>query len=284
MCEADISEMQMDLGQLLTEQRNSASSEIDRVPTEQMLQIINAEDQKVAIAVSAAIPQLAAAVDLVAGRAQKGGRLFYIGAGTSGRLGILDASEIPTTYGAPPDLVVGVIAGGDTAIRNAVENAEDDFNGAWKDLSLFKLDKKDILLGIAASGRTPYVIGGLKSAKRHGMLTACLVCNPKSEIAKLSDHKLEAIVGPEFVTGSTRMKAGTATKLVLNMISTSLMVKLGRVKGNKMLDMRISNAKLTDRGVKMIMAELNIEETTAKKLIAQYGNVGKSVEAYNSRN
>ena len=262
----------------------SLHNDLELMSTRELLEGINSEDKKVAAAVKKIIPKIENFVEAAHLRMQEGGSLFYIGAGTSGRIGILDASEIPTTFGAPPDLVVGVIAGGDTAIRNAIEGAEDDFNGAWKDLSLFKLDNKDILLGIAASGRTPYVIGGLKSAKKHGMLTACLVCNLKTEIAKLSDHKLEVIVGPEFITGSTRMKSGTATKLVLNMISTSLMVKLGHVKGNKMLDMRISNTKLTDRGVKMLMIELNVDENTAKKLIAQFGNVRKSIEAYNLKN
>ena len=261
----------------------SLHDNLELMSTRQLLEGINNEDKKVASAIKKIIPKIEHFVDAAHLRMKEGGRLFYIGAGTSGRLGIVDASEVPPTYGTPSDWVVGIIAGGDGAIRAAVENAEDDYNGAWKDLSLYKLTSKDILLGIAASGRTPYVIGGLKSANKHGMLTACIVCNPKTEIAKLSDHKMEVIVGPEFVTGSTRMKAGTATKLVLNMISTSLMIKLGRVKGNKMLDMQMSNSKLLDRGVKMLMNEINVDEVTAKKMIAQYGNVRKSIQAYHSK-
>lgn len=261
----------------------SLHNDLELMSTRELLEAINNEDKKVASAIKKIIPKIENFVDAAHLRMQEGGRLFYIGAGTSGRLGILDASEVPPTYGTPSDWVVGIIAGGDSAIRTAVENAEDDYNGAWKDLSLYKLTSKDILLGIAASGRTPYVIGGLKSANKHGMLTACLVCNPKTEIAKLSDHKIEVIVGPEFVTGSTRMKAGTATKLVLNMISTSLMIKLGRVRGNKMLDMQMSNSKLLDRGIKMLMNEIHVDEATAKKMISQYGNVRKSVEAYHSK-
>ncbi len=272
------------MGKISITESESLHNDLNAMSTRDLLEGINNEDKKVASAVKKIIPKIEHFVDAALLRMQDGGRLFYIGAGTSGRLGVVDASEIPPTYGAPSDWVVGIIAGGDGAIRTAVENAEDDLNGAWKDLSLYKLTSKDILLGIAASGRTPYVIGGLKSAKKHGMLTGCIVCNPKSEIAKLSDHKMEAIVGAEFVTGSTRMKAGTATKLVLNMISTALMIKLGRVKGNKMVDMHMSNGKLVDRGIKMLMDEINVDEPTATQMIKQYGSVRKSVEAFLGKN
>jgi N-acetylmuramic acid 6-phosphate etherase len=207
-----------------------------------------------------------------------GGRLFYIGAGTSGRLGVVDASEIPPTYGMPEGKVIGLIAGGDKAIRRAVEHAEDDIKQAWRDLKKFSIGRGDVLIGIAASGRTPYVIGGLRDARKNGIITACITCNAGSELALHSDFPLEIIVGPEFVTGSTRMKAGTAQKLTLNMISTAVMIRLGRVKGNKMVDMQLTNNKLINRGMRMIMEELGVKEAEAAKLLKKHGSVRKAVK------
>jgi N-acetylmuramic acid 6-phosphate etherase len=206
--------------------------------------------------------------------------LFYIGAGTSGRLGVVDASEIPPTYGLPHGKVIGLIAGGDKAIRKAVENAEDDAAQAWKDLEEHLINQQDVLIGIAASGRTPYVIGGLKDARANGVVTGCVVCNLNTEVAKQADYPVEVVVGPEFVTGSTRMKSGTAQKLVLNMISTAAMIKLGHVKGNKMVDMQLTNNKLVDRGTRMIMDELQIPQAEAEKLLKQHGSVRKAVENF----
>jgi N-acetylmuramic acid 6-phosphate etherase len=208
-----------------------------------------------------------------------GGRLFYIGAGTSGRLGVVDASEIPPTYGMPHGKVIGLIAGGDSAIRKAVEFAEDDERQAWKDLEQYAINQQDVLIGIAASGRTPYVVGGLREAQSHGIQTGCIVCNVNTEVARHADYPIEVVVGPEFVTGSTRMKAGTAQKLVLNMISTTAMIKLGHVRGNKMVDMQLSNHKLVDRGVKMIMDELAVSYDEAKALLLQYGSVRTAVDS-----
>jgi N-acetylmuramic acid 6-phosphate etherase len=208
-----------------------------------------------------------------------GGRLFYIGAGTSGRLGVVDASEIPPTYGMPHGKVIGLIAGGDGAIRKAVEFAEDDFGQAWKDLEQYAINQQDVLVGIAASGRTPYVVGGLRDARSHGIHTGCVVCNANTEVARHADFPIEVIVGPEFVTGSTRMKAGTAQKLVLNMISTTTMIKLGHVRGNKMVDMQLSNHKLVDRGIKMIMEELSVGYDEAKTLLLQFGSVRGAVDS-----
>jgi len=240
---------------------------------------INREDKTVPLAVEKAIPQIEAFVEAAVGRMRKGGRLFYIGAGTSGRLGIVDASECPPTFGVPHGMVVGLIAGGDSAIRKAVEFAEDSWDQAWKDLSDYDIVQEDVLVGIAASGRTPYVIGGVKQARSIGILTGCIVCNPDSALSKEVDFPMEAVVGPEFVTGSTRMKAGTAQKLVLNMITTTTMIKLGRVKGNKMVDMQLTNHKLVDRGTRMIMEELNIPEKEAEQLLKQFGSVRKAVES-----
>ena len=216
-------------------------------------------------------------VEAVVERMRKGGRLFYIGAGTSGRLGVLDASEIPPTFGVPHEWVVGLIAGGDSAIRKAVEFAEDDLEQAWKDLSAYDLNEKDTVVGIAASGTTPYVLGGLKAANKAGLLTGCVVCNSGSILAKEATFPIEVVVGPEFVTGSTRMKAGTAQKLVLNMITTSIMIQLGRVKGNKMVDMQLTNIKLVNRGIRFIMEEADVNEETASKLLERYGSVREAI-------
>lgn len=246
----------------------------------ELLRNINQEDKSVPLAIEKVIPAIEKLVEVIAEKMKAGGRLFYIGAGTSGRLGVVDASEIPPTYGMPFDKVIGIIAGGDQAIRKAVENAEDDPNQAWKDLQQHSISEKDVLIGIAASGRTPYVIGGLEEARKNKIVTGCIVCNANSEVAKQADHPIEVIVGPEFVTGSTRMKAGTAQKLALNMISTTVMIKLGRVRGNKMVDMQLTNHKLVDRGTRMIMEELGIDQQKAEALLKEHGSVRKAVDNY----
>jgi N-acetylmuramic acid 6-phosphate etherase len=247
----------------------------------ELLTHINTEDQKVPLAIQSAIPQIEALVNAIVPRMQDGGRLFYIGAGTSGRLGVVDASEIPPTYGAPPDWVIGIIAGGDHAIRNPVEGAEDSTTQAWDDLSAYQIDSKDVVIGIAASGTTPYVIYGLRSCREKGITTGCITCNPGAPVIQEADFPVVVVVGPEFVTGSTRMKAGTAQKLVLNMISTATMIRLGRVRDNRMVDMKLSNTKLIDRGVKMVMTATGIEDyEAAKGLLIEYGSVRMAVDAY----
>jgi N-acetylmuramic acid 6-phosphate etherase len=262
-----------------TTEQTSKYNQLEKMSTKQLLVNINREDQTVPQAVKKAIPKVKNLVDAAYERMIKGGRLFYIGAGTSGRLGIVDASECPPTFGVPFDLVIGLIAGGDKAIRKAVEFAEDDEKQGWKDLKAYKITKKDVLIGIAASGSTPYVIGALKEANKAGVLTGCIVCNKGSKVAETAQYPVEVVVGPEFVTGSTRMKSGTAQKLVLNMISTSLMIKLGRVKGNKMVDMTPTNNKLIKRGAKMIMDDLKVDEPKATLLLKTYGNVRKAIAA-----
>ncbi|MEN8115480.1 MAG: N-acetylmuramic acid 6-phosphate etherase [Bacteroidota bacterium] len=252
---------------------------LDKMTVNELLTNINNEDAKVHLAVKKEIPKIEELVTKLEKRVKAGGRLFYLGAGTSGRLGILDASEIPPTYGMPEGVVVGLIAGGDVAIRKAVEEAEDKIHGAWKDLGDFNITDKDSIVGIAASGGTPYVIGGIKDGNEHGLLTACITSNPDSEIAKVAQIAIEPVVGPEFVTGSTRMKSGTAQKLVLNMITTSLMIRLGRVKGNKMVDMQLTNKKLVDRGSKMIVEELGIEYEEAKRLLLLHGSVRAVIDS-----
>jgi len=248
----------------------------------ELLRNMNREDKKVPEAVEDAIPQIEPLVEEIVDRFERGGRLFYIGAGTSGRLGVLDASECPPTYGVPHDWVIGLIAGGDGAFRKAVEFAEDDMKQAWKDLSEYDINTNDVLVGIAASGRTPYVIGGLMKANENGILTGCITCNKGSKVAEVSKYPIEVIVGSEFVTGSTRMKSGTAQKLVLNMISTSVMVKLGRVRGNKMVDMQLTNEKLVNRGTLMIANELGVDNELARKLLMEHQSVRKAVDAYRS--
>ena len=254
---------------------------LEKLSVRELLAGINQEDKIVPLAVEKAIPQIEQLVTATTGRMRNGGRLFYIGAGTSGRLGVVDASECPPTYGVPHGLVVGLIAGGDTAIRQAVEFAEDDFNQAWLDLQAHQINGTDTVIGIAASGRTPYVIGGLRDCLAHGILTGCIVCNAGSEVAAQATHPVEVVVGPEFVTGSTRMKSGTAQKLVLNMVSTSIMIRLGKVKGNKMVDMQLSNHKLVGRGIKMVMDELGISEPEAAALLEKHGNVREVIKNYN---
>ncbi len=258
---------------------SSNHDNLEEMSINELLNHINQEDQTVAKAVQKVIPQVEALVKEIIPRMEIGGRIFYIGAGTSGRLGILDASECPPTYGVEQGMVVGLIAGGDGAIRIAVENAEDDQDQAWKDLDEHLINHKDTVIGIAASGRTPYVIGGIKKAKEHGILTGCITCNPDSALAWEAEYPIEPIVGPEFVTGSTRMKAGTAQKLVLNMISTSVMIQLGRVKGNRMIDMQLSNNKLVDRGTKMVMEMLQVDYPTANGLLTKHGSVRAVIEA-----
>lgn len=246
----------------------------------ELLENINKEDITVPLVVQQAIPQIEKLVAAISDKMLAGGRLFYIGAGTSGRLGVVDASECPPTYGVPYGLVIGVIAGGDVAITKAVEFAEDDRAQGWADLEQHQINGNDVVVGLAASGTTPYVIGALEECRKRGIITGCVVCNPGSPVAAAADYPVEVVVGPEFVTGSTRMKSGTAQKLVLNMISTSVMIQLGRVEDNKMVNMQLSNEKLIDRGVKMVQDQLqNLDYETAKSLLLQYGSVKKAVES-----
>lgn len=262
----------------ITEQPSNYDN-LELMDTHSILSGINEEDKKVAQAVTLVIPEVARLVDALAARFAKGGRLFYIGAGTSGRLGILDASEIPPTYGMPHDRVIGIMAGGDIAIRKSVEHAEDDTEQAWKDLGAFAVNQNDTVVGIAASGTTPYVIGGVRAARSYGLLTACITNNPGSPLTKEVEIPIAVNVGPEFVTGSTRMKSGTSQKLVLNMISTALMVKIGRVQGNKMVHMQLSNVKLVDRGARFLVEELKISYEEAEKMLKYHGSVKKALEA-----
>jgi N-acetylmuramic acid 6-phosphate etherase len=263
-----------------TTESSSHYDNLEKMEVSTLLKNINEEDKKVADAVEKTLGSIESLVLGIVSRMQRGGRLFYIGAGTSGRLGILDASECPPTYGVPHDWVIGLIAGGDQAIRKAVENAEDDATQAWKDLEAYNIGAEDTVIGIAASGTTPYVIGGVKSAKAAGLLTGCITCNADTPLSREVEIPIEVVVGPEFVTGSTRMKAGTAQKLVLNMISTAVMIKLGRVKGNKMVDMQLSNAKLVKRGIRMIMETTGADEDTATDLLDKYGSVRAATEAF----
>ena len=264
---------------MLTTESSSLYNNLEQMSVQEILNSINREDQTVPLAVAKSIPQIEALVEQIVPRMKNGGRLFYIGAGTSGRLGVVDASECPPTFGVPFDLVVGIIAGGDTAIRKAVENAEDDWNQAWIDLASYEVNENDTLIGIAASGRTPYVIGGLNEAKKAGLLTGCVVCNNGSAVAKAAEFPVEVVVGPEFLTGSTRMKSGTAQKLVLNMISTSVMIRLGKVKGNKMVDMQMTNEKLVNRAIHIIIDELGVSPDEAESLLEEYGSVRGAIEA-----
>ena len=248
---------------------------LEQMSVGELLAHINDEDALVAEAVRRAIPQIEALVTAIEPRMRRGGRLFYVGAGTSGRLGVLDASELPPTFGVSPDWVVGIIAGGDEALRHAVENAEDDAEQGWKDLQRFLPTADDCVLGIAASGTTPYVIGALDGARQHGLLTGCITSNPNTSLAAVADYPIETIVGPEFVTGSSRMKSGTAQKMVLNMISTSLMIRLGRVRGNRMVKMQLTNAKLVDRGTRMIQESLGLPYAEAEHLLLEAGSVDR---------
>jgi N-acetylmuramic acid 6-phosphate etherase len=254
---------------------------LEKMEVSDLIQSINKEDAKVHQAVKKALPQIEQLIVRIVERMKKGGRVFYLGAGTSGRLGVLDASELPPTFGVPDTLVIGLIAGGDVALRKAVENAEDDPLMAWDELKEYKINQSDTVIGIAASGTTPYVIGGIKKARENGILTGCITCNPGSDIAQAAEFPVEAIVGPEFITGSTRLKAGTAQKMILNMITTTLMIKLGKVKGNKMVNMQLNNKKLINRGTRMVMEELGLNEDEAQDLLIRHGSVKKAIDAYN---
>ncbi|MGL2967170.1 N-acetylmuramic acid 6-phosphate etherase [Flavobacterium sp. XGLA_31] len=264
-----------------TTEQSSHYDGLEHMSVSDLLANINTEDKTVPLAVEKALPQIEALVTQVVDKMKLGGRLFYIGAGTSGRLGIVDASECPPTFGVPFDLVNGIIAGGDKAIRRAVENAEDDRLQAWIDLQEHGITEKDVVIGIAASGTTPYVIGGLEKCNAKNIVTGCITCNEGSPLALTAKFPVVVVVGPEFVTGSSRMKAGTAQKLVLNMISTTTMIQLGKVKGNKMVDMQLSNDKLVDRGVRMIMEEIPVSYEKAAELLKEHGSVRNAVDNYN---
>jgi N-acetylmuramic acid 6-phosphate etherase len=266
-----------------TTELSSNYNALEKMSVLELLTNINKGDKTVPHAIQKVIPKIEKLVKVIVKKMKEGGRLFYIGAGTSGRLGIVDASECPPTYGVPQGLVIGLIAGGDSAIRKAVEFAEDDTQQGWKDLQQYKINKKDVVIGIAASGSTPYVIGALEACNKKGITTACIVCNEGSNVAKVATYKLEVVVGPEFVTGSTRMKSGTAQKLVLNMISTSVMIKLGRVVGNKMVDMQLSNNKLVDRGTLMVADELKLPYKKSHALLLQHGSVRKAIQAFREK-
>lgn len=263
-----------------TTEQTSNYRHLEKMSTGELLSNINTEDKLVPLAIEKVIPTMEKLIDEIADRMLSGGRLFYIGAGTSGRLGIVDASECPPTFGVPQGLVIGLIAGGDAAIRKAVEHAEDDTTQGWKDLEVHQITTKDTVIGIAASGTTPYVVGALKTCRENNILTGCIVCNAGSPVAANADYAIEVVVGPEFVTGSTRMKSGTAQKLCLNMISTAVMIKLGRVEDNKMVNMQLSNYKLIDRGTKMIVDETGLSYDAANALLLKEGSVKKALMAY----
>lgn len=266
-----------------TTEQSSKYEHLEKMSVHDLLSNINQEDKTVPLAVEKALPQIETLVDVVVAKMKLGGRLFYIGAGTSGRLGVVDASECPPTFGVPFDLVNGIIAGGDKAIRRAVENAEDNATQAWIDLQEQNISENDVVIGIAASGTTPYVIGGLKACNEHNITTGSISCNAGSPLSQTAKLPVDVVVGPEFVTGSSRMKAGTAQKLVLNMISTAAMIQLGKVKGNKMVDMQLSNSKLVDRGVKMIMGEISVSYDEASELLKKHGSVRKAVDYYKAQ-
>jgi len=267
-----------------TTEQASNYNHLEKMNVSELLKNINSEDKTIPLAVEKVIPSIEKFVIAIVEKMKNGGRLFYVGAGTSGRLGILDASECPPTFGVPHHLVIGIIAGGDTAIRKAVEFAEDSTTQCWEDLKKYEINNTDTVIGIAASGTTPYVISGLQKCNEHHILTGCITCNEGSPLSKVSKNPIEVVVGPEFVTGSSRMKAGTAQKLILNMISTSVMIQLGKVKGNKMVDMQLSNNKLVDRGTKMLMEELNISEEIANTLLLKYKNVRTAIINYTNGN
>jgi N-acetylmuramic acid 6-phosphate etherase len=265
-----------------TTEQSSKYEHLEKMSVSELLTNINQEDKSVPLAIEKALPQIERLVVEVVAKMKQGGRLFYIGAGTSGRLGIVDASECPPTFGVPFDLVIGIIAGGDMAIRKAVEFAEDDREQAWIDLQQWNINENDVVIGIAASGTTPYVIGGLEKCNQNNICTGSISCNAESPLSKTAQFPIDVVVGPEFVTGSSRMKAGTAQKLVLNMISTSTMIQLGKVKGNKMVDMQLSNNKLVDRGTRMIMDEIPVSYEEANELLSTHGSVRNAVNFYNN--
>lgn len=274
--------MAENLSALATES-SSTYQDLEKQTVDTILRQINAEDKTVPLAVEKVIPAIEALVHEIVKRMKQGGRLFYIGAGTSGRLGVVDASECPPTYGVPHDWVIGLIAGGDSAIRKAVENAEDDEKQAWLDMEAYGIDTLDTVIGIAASGRTPYVIGGLRDANARGILTGCIVCNAGSVVAAVANFPIEVVVGPEYVTGSTRMKSGTAQKLVLNMLSTAVMIQLGRVRGNKMVDMQLSNHKLVLRAIRMVREATGVSDEVAAELLEKHGSVRNAVDAIQAK-
>jgi len=263
-----------------TTEQSSNFNDLEKMSVHDLLTNINLEDQTVASAVHQVIPAIGKLVNEIVAKLKNGGRLFYIGAGTSGRLGILDASECPPTFGVSHDIVIGLIAGGDAAIRKAVENAEDSKTQAWKDLEIYNITNDDVLIGIAASGTTPYVVAALQEANKRGIITGAITMNVGSPLAAVANYPIVCVVGPEFVTGSSRMKAGTAQKMILNMISTSTMIQLGKVKGNKMVDMQLSNEKLVNRGTQMIMEALHIDEKTANALLLKHGSVRNAINNY----
>ncbi|MDE5594350.1 MAG: N-acetylmuramic acid 6-phosphate etherase [Muribaculaceae bacterium] len=262
-------------------EQDSLYNDLDKKSVGEILHDINTEDRKVAEAVGKAIPQIEKLVTEIVARMKRGGRIFYMGAGTSGRIGVLDASEIPPTFGMDPGWVIGIIAGGDTALRNPVENAEDNKLQGWLDLQEFGINANDTVIGIAASGTTPYVINALLECRRNGILTAAITSNPDAPISEAADIPIEMIVGPEYVTGSSRMKSGSGQKMICNMITTTVMIKMGRVKGNKMVNMQLSNAKLVDRGTRMVVEELGLPYDEAKRLLLMHGSVKRAVDAYN---
>lgn len=265
-------------------EQSSLYNDLEKKSVGEILHDINTEDKKVALAVEKALPQVEKLVTEIVKRMRKGGRIFYMGAGTSGRLGVLDASEIPPTFGMDPSWVIGLIAGGDVALRNPVENAEDDTKQGWEDLKQFDINDKDTVIGIAASGTTPYVIGAIEECKKHGILTAGITSNPDAPISQAADIAIEMVVGPEYVTGSSRMKSGTGQKMICNMITTATMIQMGRVKGNKMVNMQLSNAKLVDRGTRMVIEELGLSYDEAKRLLLLHGSVKNAVDAYRQEN
>lgn len=256
---------------------------LEKMSVSKLIASINKEDAKVHLSVQKALPQIEKLIELIIDRMYKGGRIFYLGAGTSGRLGVLDASELPPTFGVPDNFVIGLIAGGEKALRKSVEAAEDDIEKAWIELQKRKINALDTVIGIAASGSTPYVVGGLQKARKNGILTGCITCNPGTRVAEAAEFPIEVVVGPEFVAGSTRLKAGTAQKMVLNMITTTIMIKLGKVKGNRMINMQLTNKKLVARGTRMLMEELGIDEEPARNLLLIHGSVKKALEAQKSQ-
>lgn len=269
--------------QLSITESPSQFENLEKMTVRKLITSINKEDAKVHLAVRKALPQVEALIGQIIERMRRGGRIFYLGAGTSGRLGVLDASELPPTFGAPEGLVIGLIAGGDQALRKAVEAAEDDPEKAWEELKARDINPLDTVIGIAASGSTPYVVGGLRRARSNGILTGCITCNPNSLVAREAEYPIEAIVGPEIVTGSTRLKAGTAQKMILNMITTTIMIKLGRVKGNKMVNMQLTNQKLVQRGTRMLMEELGLEAEAAKALLLKHGSVKDALDVFRQK-
>jgi N-acetylmuramic acid 6-phosphate etherase len=264
---------------IITEQ-SSVFNDLENMSVRDLIEGINREDSGVHTAVRDALPQIEKLIENILPRIKKGGRVFYLGAGTSGRLGVLDASELPPTFGVPDNIVIGLIAGGDRALRKSVEKAEDDPRKAWQELLDLGVNELDTIIGIAASGSTPYVVGAIQKAREQGLLTGCITCNPGSPVSQASQIAIEAIVGPEFLTGSTRMKAGTAQKMILNIITTTIMIRMGRVKGNRMVNMQLTNSKLVRRGTRMIMEECSLGEDRARELLLEYGSVRLAIEAW----